>query len=89
MRNYKLFIKYKTDDKSGILNVIAYENDSNTLTYSGCASIEINEYSVVVSKDIDLTDYQLDEHVLTEWLLQYISGLYNAGFESYQTVENI
>lgn len=89
MRNYKLFIKYKTDDKSGILNVIAYENDANTLTYSGCASIAINEYGVVISKDIDLTDYQLDEHVLTEWLLQYISGLYNAGFDSYQTVENI
>jgi hypothetical protein len=89
MRNYKLFIKYNKGKTVSRVNVIAYENDSNTLVYSGCASIEINEYGVVVSKVIDLTNYQSDEHILTEWILQYISGLYNAGFDSYQTVENI
>ena len=89
MKNYKLFIKYEKGKTVSRVNVIAYENDSNTLEYSGYATFELNKVGDISNKVIDLTDYQSDEHVLTEWLLQYISGLCNAGFDSYQTVENI
>ena len=87
MRMYKVFMKYTKIDNKHKLKMVIYIDENNELTYSSEPVLELVDNTMKFSEE--LSWYSMDNRVLKEKLVKYLSSFIMADFDSFQTIDTI
>lgn len=87
MRMYKVFMKYTKIDNKHKLKMVIYIDENNELTYSSEPVLELVGDTMKFSEE--LSWYAMDNRVLKEKLVKYLSSFIMADFDSFQTIDTI